>query len=327
MFLSKDPNGFWYLYYHDSRGVRQKKSTGTKNKQEAYKFLRTFQIPNASTPKTNLKLSELTEHYLSHSKSHHTTKTQLHHKVALHQLQQVVGDIPIKLITSRNLEQFISLVQEKTSKWSARKYYISLAAVFQKAVEWEYLEINPFRKVKQPRPVSLKPKFLSEEQVAQIMEYIPDPEFKRLCLFALHTGLRLGELVALRWEHVSFERGIVSVENTQFFTTKSKKDRMVPLNSIAVEALGKVGEGLVFTLKGRPWNESVVNQKMRRLSKGVGFHVHFHMLRHTFASWLVQKGANLYAVKELLGHASITTTEVYAHLQPSTLHSVVNRLI
>ena len=143
MFLSKSSNGIWYLYFHDERGVRQKKSTGSKNKQEAYKFLRTFQVPTSLPPKTDLKLSELRDEFLQYSKSHHTLKTQKHHKTALNELQRIIGDIPIKSITPRLLEQFTARKQEEASRWTARKYYISLSSVFQQAVEWEYLEVNP----------------------------------------------------------------------------------------------------------------------------------------------------------------------------------------
>jgi site-specific recombinase XerD len=92
---------------------------------------------------------------------------------------------------------------------------------------------------------------------------------------------------------------------------------------------GKSASEFVFTLNDKPilkgWVTALFKKYVRRAKLSNG-HLHFHSLRHTFASWLVQKGATLYEVQKLLGHRSSKVTEVYSHLQPEQMHSTVNRI-
>ena len=87
---------------------------------------------------------------------------------------------------------------------------------------------------------------------------------------------------------------------------------------------------MVFTLNGREVYPNWISAKMKQYvvdaSIGLPKKLHFHSLRHTFASWLVQDGVSIYAVKELLGHSDVKTTQVYSHLQPEQMHNEVNRI-
>ena len=106
----------------------------------------------------------------------------------------------------------------------------------------------------------------------------------------------------------------------------------MPLNEAAMALFasrqGKSASEYVFTLNDKPlfrgWVQHLFKRYVRELK--LPERLHFHSLRHTFASWLVQDGATLYEVQKLLGHSSAKVTEVYSHLQPEQLHNTVERI-
>src|SRR5262249_51018036 len=139
--------------------------------------------------------------------------------------------------------------------------------------------------------------------------------------FSLYTGLRQSEVLHLTWDRVERSRGVILLEQT-----KSGRRREVPLNARADAVLlrrGKTDEGLVFGVTRYAHVRSAWECAVKR-AKLVDFH--WHDLRHTFASWAVQRGASLQEVKDLLGHASLAMTLRYAHLAPERLRAAVARL-
>lgn len=152
-------------------------------------------------------------------------------------------------------------------------------------------------------------------------------------VFAVLTGMRRGEITNLRWQDVELSRKLIAIQSSPTFKTKQGKRRTIPLNETALYILnarhGKDTSEYVFTLNGKKIYDEWITHKFKyyvyeaRLKDD---RLHFHSLRHTFASWLVQDGVSIYAVKELLGHSDVKTTQVYSHLQPEQLHSTVNKI-
>ena len=139
--------------------------------------------------------------------------------------------------------------------------------------------------------------------------------------FVLFTGLRRGEALGLTWERVDRARGVVLLN-----VTKNHKRREVPLNSRADAVLARRGpknSGLVFG--SRAWDHFRTAWE-RAVERATLVDFHFHDLRHTFASWAVQRGATLQEVKDLLGHHSLAMALRYGHLAPEHLRSAVARL-
>lgn len=149
-----------------------------------------------------------------------------------------------------------------------------------------------------------------------------------LITLALNTGMRKGELLGLEWTRVDFVHGLIYLEAGH---TKSNKRRSIPINRLAWEALQSQLAMTVMNgpVKGRFVFGGVkdVKRSFTHACQLAGIEdFHFHDLRHTFASWLVQAGAPLTEVRDLLGHASIEMTERYAHLAPERLRGTVARL-
>ncbi|OOG38903.1 tyrosine recombinase XerC [Rhodanobacter sp. C05] len=132
------------------------------------------------------------------------------------------------------------------------------------------------------------------------------------------SGLRLSELVSLRWADLKLDDGEVRVLG------KGSKTRIVPVGRHAIAALRALGaeqgmpaDGAVFRGRGgAPINPRTVQLRMNKLAlqQGIPKHIHPHLLRHTFASHMLESSGDLRAVQELLGHADIATTQIYTHL-------------
>jgi integrase len=246
----------------------------------------------------------------------------------------VIGDLPLHKISIREIEHFLSVKKAEASEWTARKYYTALASAFEKAIGWNFLSDNPFRKVPKPKGKETYPLFFSRTEFEHLLSFITDKDFRELCITALFTGARLGELLSLEWSDIDFPQRIATIQNKEAFQTKSKRNRVVPLNDTLLpvlmqrqrDALSETG--YVFHRRGMKLKENFVSKTFKRDVRLSGLNpaLHFHSLRHSFATWLVQDGVSIYAIKELLGHADVKTTQVYSHLTGSDLHKEVNRI-
>ena len=145
-----------------------------------------------------------------------------------------------------------------------------------------------------------------------------------MALLSLHCGLRAGEVFSLTWKDVDLHHGLITL-----LDTKSSKTRTVSMTAdvqsffMAKETGSK--QDLIFPDRKSGGIRKQISKSFPRVVAEAGLNesindrrqrVTFHTLRHTFASWLVMAGISLYEVKELLGHASLTMTERYAHLAP-----------
>lgn len=178
-------------------------------------------------------------------------------------------------------------------------------------------------------------RWITREQAAKLVKEAehdaPRPHLAMFIRLALNTGCRRGELLDLEWSRVDLERGCFLLEARH---TKGRRRRLVPLNAEAIKALGTLagwqGEKGLQTPWVFGWERGKITTFKTAWTsalKRAGIeNFRIHDLRHTFASWLVMQGESIYVVKELLGHACITQTEIYAHLAPSQGAAAVQRL-
>ena len=198
------------------------------------------------------------------------------------------------------------------------------------------VERNPASGVTAPKSPRKLPRVLEADRVSALLalpEEDPLAVRDRAIMELLYSsGLRLSEVVALKVRDLDLLEGLVDV------TGKGGKGRIVPVGRIARsalqtwlrtrEALCSADEpGLFVTRHGRPMSARAIQARVRRwaLAQGLGLHVHPHMLRHSFASHLLESSGDLRAVQELLGHADIRTTQVYTHLDFQHLAQVYDR--
>jgi len=209
----------------------------------------------------------------------------------------------------------------------------TLRAAFYTAVRWKIITDNPFKGVPLVRVPERQPTYFSKEEFQRFIEVISEKWFRDLVIVAVYTGLRRGELLNLRLKDIDFQRKLIHIQSDANFRTKYGKRRIVPLSDGAWRILWPRFENatsdFVFTRNGKRILESNATHKLKAYVRKAGLdqNLHFHSLRHTFASWLVQDGVSLYEVQKLLGHSNIAVTQVYSHLQPEGLHATVNRIV
>jgi integrase len=182
--------------------------------------------------------------------------------------------------------------------------------------------------------------FLDFEETEQFLSYAAEhaPEWHPYLMVAIRTGLRVGEMVALRWrEDIDLERGRLRVQQSYsrkngFTTPKNDKARELPLTWDACEALRaqrsrSTGEHVFPGNEGRVLDDHATNYWIEKIAKLAGLRpLHNHVLRHTFASHAVMRGVPMRQVQEWLGHASIVVTMRYAHLAEGIGEELIQRL-
>ncbi len=162
-----------------------------------------------------------------------------------------------------------------------------------------------------------------------------DGEWRTMILVALRTGMRMGELLGLRWVDVDLSAGRIHVRQNYVMghlgLPKSGKSREIPLGDDVIEALGahrhERGPLVFCDAAGNHLTAGLLGWPLKRALKRAGLRkIGWHKLRHTFASHLAMRGVPLKVIQELLGHASIVTTMIYAHLAPHVARDAVRVL-
>jgi len=185
-----------------------------------------------------------------------------------------------------------------------------LVTCLQKAIEWQRLEKNPALMVKKFREANAKERILTIEEMKRLLD-AASPELRPVLIIALNTGMRRGEILGLRWRDVDFVKGFILIGDS-----KSGKPRRIPMNAVVFETLHEMNRGQEFVFENPGTRTAVKDVKTafkgacrRAEIKGL----RFHDLRHTAASRMIELGADIVSVKEILGHASIQMTMRYCH--------------
>ena len=170
------------------------------------------------------------------------------------------------------------------------------------------------------------PKWFTDEQLRYLLDSVR-PFVKDFVLVLVHTGLRAGELRDLKWQDIDLVNRKIMIK-----VSKSHRFRVIPINDVLFEHLTALRQQAKphqdYLFEGRTPGQPYLDfyHALKRELKRLGMSGYVHALRHTFASRLVQRGVSIYEVKELLGHASVQTTQIYSHLQNNHLLQAVNVL-
>jgi integrase/recombinase XerD len=229
--------------------------------------------------------------------------------------------------------------KESVKRLSGESIYLEIAALraFYKFAENEkLLPANIAENLSLPRRWKRLPKALSSDEISKLLEPENPETSENLCdqailELAYASGLRLSELKNLRLEQLHLDAGFINVIG------KGNKERVVPVGKKAVEALNRYIEAgrpkrvkpkspanVFLTKRGTPFAAVTlwlrIKNRVRRA--GVSRNITPHMLRHSFATHLLEHGADLRVIQELLGHANISTTEIYTHVTGNRLREI-----
>lgn len=257
-------------------------------------------------------------------------------------LKAPFADADLMSVTLEDVERFVA--QRLTDGLSARRMadvIVPLKTMFKWAAKWHYLWVNPITDLKKPKYETPEMDFLTPEEGHRLLKAVDD--FNRpMLLFALMTGVRPGELIAIRWKDVDLERRLVSVRYTldQGKLLAPKTDnarRRIPLPAELVAALEQHKKswianplGLIFVSpSGAPidlsnWRKRVFHPALEKAGLR---HIRTYDLRHTYAAWMISLNVEPLQLSHNLGHYDLGFTYgTYGHLMPSSGHDEAAKL-
>ena len=280
--------------------------------------------------------------YLSIEKNY-SRHTLVNYKIDLTELEQFLCDdktsrrpatIEIKDIDYFVLRKFLGVLSERNlSKRTLSRKISTLKSFFKFLVREGEIKNNPAASLIYPRLDKPLPKFLTENDINAIFsinfgEDMAGYRDKAIFEFLYSTGARVSEAVSLKMTDVDIIGGIVKVKG------KGKKERLLPLGELAVQSIKKYldkridnNQALFINRRGGTLTDRGVRSIMDRVIKkaAIAFKVSPHIFRHSFATHILSRGADLRSVQELLGHSSIATTQVYTHMTIDVLKKVYEK--
>jgi integrase/recombinase XerC len=250
------------------------------------------------------------------------------------------GSIDVGKVDVYVMRAYLASLTKNRKKSSVGRKIAALRGFFRYLVATHRIATDPLRLVHSPKQEKPLPNFLSVDDVFHLLEAIKidnslDVRDRAILEVFYSTGIRVSELVGLNWSDVDFQLGIVRVVG------KGSKERIVPAGEIALQSLRDYGQE-VRTKWQRPStgdNAVFLNHRGGRITvrsvarvvekhlRGAGIAVKMgpHGLRHSFATHLLNSGADLRVIQELLGHVSLSTTQRYTHLNLDQLTAVYDK--
>jgi site-specific recombinase XerD len=229
--------------------------------------------------------------------------------------------VPLTYVSFREVDQFVETQHQHSRSWATiNRRLNALKHFFDYCLDQQLITGNPVKPshfVRRGRPL---PKALSREQVQRLFAQIDHPMDRALFLVMLRCGLRVSEAAQLKLEHIDWEQQALTIVQG-----KGRKDRRVYLSPDAVASVrqcleqhpGARAQGYVFwnrKRQTRPLSVKAIQKKMERYAKAAGLTASCHSLRHTFASNLLEHGAEVVAIRDFLGHSQLSSSERYAKI-------------
>ncbi|WP_298487151.1 site-specific tyrosine recombinase XerD [uncultured Maribacter sp.] len=243
-------------------------------------------------------------------------------------------------INKETIQQFVYEVAKVVNPRSQARIISGLKSFFNYLVFEDYREDNPMDLIESPKIGRKLPDTLSEEEINDLIGAIdlskPEGERNRAIIETLYgCGLRVTELVDLKISDLYFDEDFIKV------TGKGNKQRFVPISTINKKYISiykkeirthlDIKKGFEDTLflnrRGRQLTRAMIFTIVKQLAEKIGLHKNIspHTFRHSFATHLLENGADLRAIQQMLGHESITTTEIYMHVDRSHLAEVMHK--
>ena len=345
---------------------KQRYLTGTAPTQRAAERLARqllSEVDRQRAPRSNMTVAQMIQNWLDTAELEQTTRDSYSRYIA-NQILPVLGKTQARKVTVETLERFYAHLRKEggaggrpLANSSVRQVHFILRASYRLAVKWGSLSENP-------AALATPPKFTREEvrppslpDAQRLLEDASkrDPDFGALLWIAMITGMRRGELLALRWPHVRFGAGDVLVSRNYVESTSGRREkdtkthqaRRIALDEVTIGVLREhhercrqraqacgtslLPDGFVFSrsVDGHdPTIPHTASQRLARLAKRVGLGVTFRSLRHFMGTAMLTDGTDLRTVAGRLGHGDggSTTLRVYTHFLPAPDRRAAERL-
>jgi tyrosine recombinase XerC len=263
--------------------------------------------------------------------------TILNYRLDLEGFRKFIGEVDLEKIDYLILRKYLANLKENNlGSRSVGRHLSALRSFFMFLSREGYLKANPIIILSSPKLDKHLPQFMTEEETAKLIESAFPKDEKderglrdRAILETFYScGIRISELVGLSQQDIDFIGGIVKVFG------KGRKERIVPIGEAALGAIRKYldrrkkqGDAVFLNKNGSRISTRGVRDIVEKYIKVAGMRqgISPHTLRHSFATHLLNRGADLRTVQELLGHANLSTTQIYTHLTTERLKTVYDK--
>ena len=238
----------------------------------------------------------------------------------------------IKKITKETVRlYFLKQKNNNISNRTLGRYYSSLNSFFLYSIEHEYIGVNPLKFIDYPKYTKKIPEYIYDSQLEKLLNEKTSENVeielrnKLIIHLLLDTGVRVSELVNIKVHDIDVEERIIKVfgkgskERFVFFTSKTKE---LLTNYLIKRKEKAITDNLLINYKGEKLTERSVQKIIKLVGEKIGLDIHPHLLRHTFATDLLNKGADIRMIQELLGHENLDTTQIYTHVSNSRVKEV-----
>jgi integrase/recombinase XerD len=279
------------------------------------------------SPENSLALAKFLEELALKAYSPSTIRT---YRNEFLQLLQILKNRPVYELSTDDIRRYMVYAMNELgiSEHTAHSRLNALKFYFEQVLGREKF----FFDIPRPKKPNQLPKVLSEHELERLFRAIDNLKHKALLFTAYSAGLRVSEAVHLRIRDIDSSRMQIRIEQA-----KGKKDRYVGLSAILLEVLRAYLTHVkprpqIYLFEGEKPGEPYTSRSAQLVFQhakekaGIRKEVGFHVLRHSFATHLLEKGIDIHYIKELLGHFSIKTTERYLHVRKQDLLSLVNPL-
>ncbi len=322
----------WWIRYAglDGRIIYESSKSKALKKAEELLHKRKAAIQEGKEPETrrigNFSFKDLVQEYKTWMEGRHASARVKGYVIK--DLQDRFGLLPLRRFNTAVVEQLqTDLIAKGYKNAYVNKVVNILKAMFTKAVEWEMVESDMLKKIRKVKSLreNKRLRYLSPEECQRLLAACDDlagkskhyAHLKAIVTTALNTGMRKSEILGLKWSNIDLRNGLILLDKT-----KNGDRRELPINGTLRAMLQslprRIDGGPVFATAMGGERPTDVKHSFTALCTKAGLtDLHFHDLRHTFASQLVMAGVDLTTVKELLGHRDIKMTLRYAHLASS----------
>jgi len=316
---------YYIRYEHEGKDIKEKigrRSQGI-TREIAKKALRSrvgdivqgnFKLEQIQKP---IPFSALRDQYEEWARAN--WRAYSHGKTHIKSFGDYFKNKPLSEITPWHIEKWKAERRKGVEASTVNRHITVLKHMFKKAVEWKLTRENPTTTLKRFEENEPPTRYLTEEESEPLLtackEQEGQPWLYPLVVLAIHTGMRQGELLGLRWENVDLSRRVITLR-----MGKKLRFKTIPIDDTAMQIVEdlndeRFGEHVLMYAWGRPLKQSYVGRCFRNACEQAeitGFR--FHDLRHTFGSHLTLAGVDLLTVSRLMGHKTTKMTERYTHL-------------
>jgi site-specific recombinase XerD len=332
-----------YFAVFSLSGKKIWRKIGKVDKKTAKQMLKQLEV---EFEKERLSLTEIKQislfdfitQYLHHAQANKAKSTYERELDFIFHVKAHFGNIPLAKIDRQLIESYkTKRANDGLKPRSVNRELATIRYMLQKATEWNYLRANPFKGIKMLKPTLAPVRFLSIEEINKLIDSA-SIWLKPILIVLRNTGMRTHEMLNLRFADINFDRKTLIVRSS-----KTNNFRVIPMDQELYQVLLWLQDNYphpnmekvlprvehqkdyVFCMPDGNKIESIKTSFYKTCQKA-NVKASPHMLRHSFASYLVMEGVDLRSVQTLLGHTNIQTTMIYSHLLPQHMANAVEKL-